>query len=324
MITVVIPVFNEEANLPLLIERLFPVLDQLDRPFEVIFVNDGSIDRSMYVLRDIARARPQVKVIGLARNYGQTAAMVAGFDHADGEVIVPMDADLQNDPADIPVLLAKLDEGFDVVSGWRKERKDQPLRRNLLSRIANALISLISGVRLHDYGCSMKAYRRSILGPVRLYGEMHRFMPIYASWYGARITEVVVRHEPRQHGQSNYGLERVFKVIMDLLVVQFLERSLAKPIYLFGGFGLLWLFVSFATLLYVIYLKIFENVSMILTPLPTLVAMSFMMGIMSILLGLIAELVIRVYFECQDKRIYHVREFIDGKTPPSGSLNRKA
>jgi len=228
MITVVIPVFNEEANLPLLIERLFPVLDQLDRPFEVIFVNDGSIDRSMHVLRDIARARPQVKVIGLARNYGQTAAMVAGFDHADGEVIVPMDADLQNDPADIPVLLAKLDEGFDVVSGWRKERKDQPLRRNLLSRIANALISLISGVRLHDYGCSMKAYRRSILGPVRLYGEMHRFMPIYASWYGARITEVVVRHEPRQHGQSNYGLERVFKVIMDLLVVQFLERSLGQ------------------------------------------------------------------------------------------------
>lgn len=324
MITVVIPVFNEEANLALLSERLFPVLDRLHRPFEVIFVNDGSADRSMQVLRDIACARPQVKVIGLARNYGQTAAMVAGFDHSDGEVIVPMDADLQNDPADIPVLLAKLDEGFDVVSGWRKERKDQPLRRNLLSRIANALISLISGVRLHDYGCSLKAYRRSILGPVRLYGEMHRFMPIYASWYGARITEVVVRHEPRLRGQSNYGLERVFKVIMDLLVVQFLERSLAKPIYLFGGFGLLWLLVSFATLLYVIYLKIFEHVSMILTPLPTLVAMSFMMGIMSILLGLIAELVIRVYFECQDKRIYHVREFVDGRTPLSGSLNRKA
>lgn len=314
-ISVIIPVYNEEQNIPLLVDRLFPVLDGLARSFEIIAVNDGSTDRSIDELRKAAAKRAEFKVVNLARNYGQTPAMMAALDFASGEIIVPMDADLQNDPADIPLLLAKLDEGYDVVSGWRKDRKDDAIKRNLVSRLANSLISWISGVRLHDYGCSLKAYRRSVIGGVRLYGEMHRFVPIYASWYGARIAEVPVRHHPRAHGTSHYGLERILKVLLDLVVVRFLDRYLGKPIYVFGGFGLLWLAVSFVTLIYVIYLKLFENLSMILTPLPMLVAMAFMMGIMSILIGLLAEIVVRIYFEAQSKLIYHTRETLNFDKP---------
>ena len=314
-ISVIIPVYNEERNIPLLVERLFAVLDGLARPFEVIAVNDGSTDRSIDALREAATARAEFKVVNLARNYGQTAAMMAALDFASGEIIVPIDADLQNDPADIPVLLAKLDEGYDVVSGWRKHRKDDAIKRNLVSRIANSLISWISGVRLHDYGCSLKAYRRSVIAGVRLYGEMHRFVPIYASWYGARIAEVPVRHRARTHGTSNYGLERILKVLLDLVVVRFLDRYLGKPIYVFGGFGLLWLAVALVTLIYAFYLKLFDNISMILTPLPMLVATSFMMGIMSILIGILAEIVVRIYFESQSKLIYHTRETVNLDPP---------
>jgi glycosyltransferase involved in cell wall biosynthesis len=314
-ISVIIPVYNEERNIPLLVERLFAVLDGLARPFEVIAVNDGSTDRSIDALREAAAARAEFKVVNLACNYGQTAAMMAALDFASGEIIVPIDADLQNDPADIPLLLAKLDEGHDVVSGWRRDRKDDAIKKNLVSQIANSLISWISGVRLHDYGCSLKAYRRSVIAGVRLYGEMHRFVPIYASWYGARIAEVPVRHHPRVHGSSNYGLERILKVLLDLLVVRFLDRYLGKPIYVFGGFGLLWLAASFVTLIYVFYLKLFDDVSMILTPLPMLVATSFMMGIMSILIGILAEIVVRIYFESQSKLIYHTRETVNLDPP---------
>jgi dolichol-phosphate mannosyltransferase len=310
-LSVIVPVYNEAPNIPILIERLIPVLESLGWPFEVIAVDDGSTDRSLDELRRAAGARPEFKVLALARNYGQTAAMMAALDYASGEIIIPIDADLQNDPADIPMLLAKLEEGYDVVSGWRKDRKDLAIKRKLLSRIANAIISWTSGVRLHDYGCSLKAYRRSVIGRVRLYGEMHRFVPIYASWYGARITEVVVRHHPRAHGSSHYGLERVLKVLLDLVVVRFLDRYLAKPIYVFGGFGLLWFAVSFTTLIYVLYLKFFENLSMIQTPLPTLVAMAFMMGVMSILVGLLAEIVVRIYFEAQSRSSYHIRETVN-------------
>jgi len=267
------------------------------------------------VLRELAAAYPELRVIDLARNYGQTAAMMAGFDHASGEIIVPIDADLQNDPADIPLLLAKIEEGFDVVSGWRKDRQDAAIRRNFVSRMANRMISRLSGVYLHDYGCSLKAYKRSVLGPVRLYGEMHRFVPIYASWYGARIAEVPVRHYPRLHGSSNYGLERIVKVMLDLLVVRFMDRWLGKPIYVFGGFGLLWFVVAALAMAYVVYLKVFENLSMIQTPLPLLVVMSFMMGVMSILIGLVAEIVVRTYFESQEKQIYHTRELINMDGP---------
>jgi dolichol-phosphate mannosyltransferase len=301
-----------------LIDRLFPVLDGLGRHFEVIAVDDGSTDHSLDELRKAASERPEFKVVSLARNYGQTAAMMAALDYASGDIIVPMDADLQNDPADIPMLLAKLQEGYDVVSGWRKDRKDLAIKRKLVSRVANAFISWISGVHLHDYGCSLKAYRRRVIGRVRLYGEMHRFVPIYASWYGARITEVEVRHHPRMHGSSHYGLERVLKVLLDLVVVRFLDRYLAKPIYVFGGFGLLWFAVSLATLIYVLYLKFFEHVSMIQTPLPTLVAMGFMMGVMSVLIGLLAEIVVRIYFEAQSKLSYHTRETLNLDGPREG------
>jgi dolichol-phosphate mannosyltransferase len=268
------------------------------------------------VLRDLAASHCELRVIDLARNYGQTAAMMAGFDHSRGDIIIPIDADLQNDPADIPALLAKLAEGYDVVSGWRKDRRDAAIRRNFVSRVANAVISKLSNVHLHDYGCTLKAYRRDVIGPVRLYGEMHRFVPIYAAWYGARITEIPVSHRPRLHGKSNYGLERVLKVVLDLLVVRFLDRWIGKPIYIFGGFGCLWLIVAGIAAIYMFYLKIAEHVSMILTPLPMLSVMSFMMGVMSICIGLVAEIVVRTYFESQGKRIYHARELINLESAP--------
>jgi dolichol-phosphate mannosyltransferase len=310
-ISVIVPAKNEEQNIPVLIKRLFPVLRELGRPFEVIVVNDGSTDGTLRALRGLAASHPELRVIDLARNYGQTAAMMAGFDHACGDIIVPIDADLQNDPADIPVLLAKLEEGYDVVSGWRKWRQDAAIRRNFVSRVANRVISRLSGVHLHDYGCSLKAYRREVIRSVRLYGEMHRFVPIYASLYGARITEVPVNHKPRLHGKSNYGLERIVKVILDLIVVRFLDRGIGKPIYLFGSFGMLWLAVAGTSFLYMLYLKFFEHLSMIQTPLPLLVVMSFMMAMMSICIGLVAEIVVRTYFESQGKSIYHVRRLIN-------------
>ncbi len=313
-ISVIVPAYNEAANLPILVERLFPVLEGLGRGFEVIVVNDGSRDATLAVLRALAAAQPLLKVIDLARNYGQTAAMMAGIDHARGDIIVPIDADLQNDPADIPHLLAKLEEGFDVVSGWRQNRQDAAITRNFVSRVANRVISWLSGVHLHDYGCSLKAYRRSVIGPVKLYGEMHRFVPIYASWLGARITEIPVNHSPRLHGTSHYGLERIIKVVLDLMVVRFLDRWLGKPIYIFGGFGLLWFAVAGLSALYMLYLKFFANLSMIQTPLPLLVVVSFMMGVMSILIGLVAEIVARTYYESQDKRIYHTRELLNMDT----------
>jgi dolichol-phosphate mannosyltransferase len=317
MISVIIPAKNEERNLPVLIDRLFSTLRELNRRFEVIVVNDGSTDETLRVLRRLAVSFPELRAIDLARNYGQTAAIMAGLDHARGDIIVPIDADLQNDPADIPRLLAKLDEGYDVVSGWRVDRQDAAIRRNLVSRIANAMISRLSGVHLHDYGCSLKAYRRKVIGSVRLYGEMHRFVPIYAAWYGARITEIPVNHSPRLHGKSNYGLERILKVVLDLIVVRFLDRWIGKPIYVFGGFGALWFLVAFLSAVLLLYLKLFVKVSMILTPLPLLVAMSIMMGVMSILIGLMAEIVVRTYFESQGKSIYHARELINLDAPSS-------
>jgi len=316
-ISVIVPAKNEAQNLPVLLERLFPVLHGLGRSFEVIVVNDGSTDDSLRVLRALAAIHPELRAIDLARNYGQTAAMMAGFDHSSGDIIVPIDADLQNDPADIPKLLAKLEEGYDVVSGWRKNRRDAAIRRNFVSRVANGLISRISGVHLHDYGCTLKVYRRSVIGGVRLYGEMHRLVPIYAAWYGARITELPVTHSPRLHGKSNYGLERILKIVLDLMVVRFLDRWIGKPIYVFGGFGALWFLVAALSAAYMFYLKFFENLSMILTPLPLLVAMSIMMGVTSICIGLVAEIVVRTYFESQGKSIYHTRELINLDAPPS-------
>jgi glycosyltransferase involved in cell wall biosynthesis len=311
MISVIIPIYGEENNIDPLFGDLLPVLKGLHRDFEIIAVNDGSRDASLQRLRVASAKIPELRVIDFRRNYGQTAAIMAGIDYASGEIIIPIDADLQNDPADIPSLLAKLDEGYDVVSGWRQVRKDQAFRRNFVSRIANKIISRISGVHLKDYGCTLKAYRSDMLKDVRLYGEMHRFIPIYASWMGARTTEVPVRHHPRRFGHSKYGLERITKVILDLMVVKFLDQHFVKPIYVFGGFGLLTLAVSFISGATVLYLKIFEGISMISTPLPLLTALTFLVGFMSLLMGLLAEMLVRTYFESQGRASYHVRELIN-------------
>lgn len=307
MLSIVIPVYNEQDNIFPLCEGLNAALQNVGQTFEVILVNDGSTDATDANLEAVATKDSRFKIINFRRNFGQTAAMMAGIDFASGDVIVGLDGDLQNDPVDIPRLLDKLAEGYDVVSGWRRSRKDASVRRNLPSRIANLLISKISGVHLHDYGCTLKAYKRDVVKGVRLYGEMHRFIPIYATWQGGRVTEIPVTHHPRIHGRSKYGLERVVKVILDLVVVKFLASYANKPIYVFGGFGLSSIAVSFLAGLWAIYLKLFENTSFIQTPLPLLVALTFITGIMSILMGLIAEIVMRTYYESQGKQVYLIR-----------------
>jgi glycosyltransferase involved in cell wall biosynthesis len=311
MISVITPVYCEEDNIDPLLDALVPVLRGLVLDFEIIAVNDGSPDSSLERLRAASANIPELKVIDFRRNYGQTAAIMAGIDYASGEIIITIDADLQNDPADIPILLAKLDEGFDVVSGWRQVRKDQAFRRNFPSRVANKFISWISGVHLKDYGCTLKAYRSDVLKDVRLYGEMHRFIPIYASWMGARTTEIPVRHHPRRFGGSKYGLERIAKVILDLMVVKFLDQQFVKPIYVFGGFGLFTLAISLLSAATMFYLKFIKGVSMILTPLPLLTALTFLVGFMSLLMGLLAEMLVRTYFESQGRSAYRVRQLIN-------------
>ncbi|MBI5164225.1 MAG: glycosyltransferase family 2 protein [Magnetospirillum sp.] len=310
-VSVVIPLYNEEQNVRPLCERLFAVLDALPNPVEVIIVDDGSRDRSLSLLQAEAAARPNLCVVAFRRNFGQTAAMMAGIDHATGDIVVMLDADLQNDPRDIPALLAKLDEGYDVVSGWRRNRKDAAIKRNFVSRVANLLISEVSGVKLHDYGCTLKAYRRDVLKGVRLYGEMHRFVPIYATWMGARVTELPVTHHPRLRGASKYGLERIFKVILDIMVVKFLAMYFAKPMYVFGGFGLLSIFGGLGVFGLVVFLRLFEGVSMIQTPLPILSVMMVVTGLMSLLMGLLAEMMVRTYYESQNKQPYLVHSVIN-------------
>ena len=307
-LSVVIPVFNEEENVRPLLEELFRELLRLGRTFEVICVDDGSRDQTFAGLSALAAQWPQLRVIRFRLNFGQTAAMSAGIEAARGEVIIPMDGDLQNDPADIGKLLARLDEGFDVVSGWRKHRKDKEFGRKLPSRIANRLISSISGVRLHDYGCSLKAYRRDVLQDVKLYGEMHRFIPIYASWQGARVTEMVVNHRARHAGKSKYGLGRTLKVVLDLMVVKFLASYATKPIYVFGGFGLFSLFCAVAAFALALYYKLRGLKDFVQTPLPLVTVMFTLVGALSLLMGLLAELVIRTYYESQGKRPYLIAE----------------
>jgi glycosyltransferase involved in cell wall biosynthesis len=301
-ISIVVPLFNECRNLPPLLDALDLALSSGGRTYEVILVNDGSSDATAERLDEIGDQR--VRVVHFRRNFGQTAALMAGFNTARGAVIIAMDGDMQNDPADIPKLLAKLDEGYDVVSGWRSQRQDAALRRNLPSKVANWLISTLSGVHLHDYGCTLKAYRRSALRDVRLYGEMHRFIPIYAAWNGGRVTEIPVSHHPRLHGKSNYGLERLVKVILDLMVLGFLYRFLQKPMYLFGSVGLFSFLISGVSGGASIYFKFFGGKSFIETPLPTMFAITFITGCMCFLMGLLAELITRTYHESQDKMTY--------------------
>ncbi len=307
-LSIIIPVFNEEDNIYPLYEDLMGVMKFIDHPYEIIFINDASKDTTAQRLDELASQNKLVKVIHFKINFGQTAAMMAGIDFSSGDLIIPMDGDLQNDPKDIPTLIAKLHEGYDVCSGWRKDRKDKTLKRNLPSKIANYLISKISGVHLHDYGCSLKAYKRAVIKDVKLYGEMHRFIPIYAAWQGAKVIEIPVSHHARRYGRSKYGINRTFKVILDLIVIKFFERYAQKPIYVFGGFGLFSIFLSILSFLFMVYLKYWQDTSFNRTPLPLLAVLFFIVGFQSILMGLIAELLNRTYHESQGKPVYLIKE----------------
>src|ERR687898_1626325 len=307
-LSIFLPVFNEKPNLAPLHIKLDAALKLLGRTAEIIYVDDGSTDGSLDVLRDIAERDARVKVVALRRNYGQTAAMSAGIDTATGDVLIPMDADLQNDPADIARLLDTLDQGYDVVSGWRKNRQDKAITRKFPSMIANRLISWIGGVPLHDYGCSLKAYRRESLQDVRLYGEMHRFIPIYAAWAGARVTEIPVEHHARTMGKSKYGLSRTLKVVFDLMTIKFMASYQTKPIYVFGMFGMFAFAISLLAGLYAVFLKIIHKADFVQTPLPILAIVMFAVGVQFLLMGLLAEMLVRTYHESQSKAIYAVRE----------------
>ncbi|HWN08377.1 MAG TPA: glycosyltransferase family 2 protein [Pyrinomonadaceae bacterium] len=309
-VSVFLPVYNEEPNLPPLHAKLDEALKTLGRTAEIIYVDDGSSDGSLGVLRDLARLDKRVRVVALKRNYGQTAAMAAGIDAAQGQVLIPMDADLQNDPADIVRLLEKLDEGYDVVSGWRKNRQDKVITRKIPSMLANRLISWIGGVPLHDYGCTLKAYRLESLSSVRLYGEMHRFIPILASWEGARVAEIPVAHHARTMGKSKYGLSRTFKVVFDLMTIKFMASYQTKPIYIFGTFGMIAIAFSVIAGVWATILKLWEGVSFILTPLPVIAVVMLAIGVQFLLMGLLAEMLVRTYHESQSKSIYAVREKI--------------
>jgi len=309
-----LPVYNEEENLRRLNESIFQAMENLGHDFEVIYVDDGSADRSLELLKEFAAKDRRVRVIAFRRNYGQTAAMAAGINAARGDVLIPMDADMQNDPADIEWLLSKLDEGYDVVSGWRKDRKDATLTRTLPSKLANGLISKISGVELHDYGCSLKAYRREVLKDVNLYGEMHRFIPIYASWAGARVTEIPVMHHPRIAGKSKYGLSRTIKVVFDLVTIKFMASYMTKPLYAFGWAGMLAFAISLFSALIAVLMKYVgwpHPASFIQTPLPVLAMVTLVLGIQLFLMGLIAEMVVRTYHESQGKPIYTIKTKIN-------------
>src|SRR6476659_7582087 len=312
-ISVFLPVFNEEPNLLPLHAKLNEALKALGRSAEIVYVDDGSTDASLKILRELAELDPRVRVVALRRNYGQTAAMAAGIDAASGKVLIPMDAALQHDPADITRLLEKLDEGYDVVSGWRKNRKDKMITRKIPSMIANRVISWIGGVPLHDYGCSLKAYRRESLQDVRLYGEMHRFIPIYASWAGARVTEIPVEHHPRTMGKSKYGLSRTVKVVFDLITIKFMASYQTKPLYLFGWAGLLTFAISFLSALLACLMKWASwphHADFVQTPLPIMAMVTLVLGVQLFLMGLLAEMLVRTYHESQAKPIYSVRQRI--------------
>ena len=310
-LSVLIPVFNEEDSLGPLHERLSQVLRELGRPYEVIYVDDGSVDASFARLRELAAGDGNVRVIRFRRNFGQTAAIAAGIARARGDVLCPMDADLQNDPRDIPRLLAKLGEGYDVVSGWRRVRRDPWLSRRLPSWIANKLISLITGVKLHDYGCMLKVYRAALLRDVHLYGEMHRFIPAYAAQQGARIAEIVVAHHPRRTGRSKYGISRTLRVVLDLIAVKFLLGYATRPIHVFGTVGAIACAAGFAAGAVTLYEKLALDIYVHRNPLILLAVFLFLLGIQCILMGLLAELLVRTYHESQNKTTYAVAELMN-------------
>jgi len=319
-ISVVVPVLDEEESLPFLYQRLTEVLDQNDYSYEIIVIDDGSTDRSFEILQDFQSKDPHLCVVRFRRNYGQTAAFAAGFDRAKGDVVITIDADLQNDPADIPALMQKLDEGYDVVSGWRIDRKDRFLDRRLPSIIANRLISWTTGVHIHDYGCSLKAYRREILDDVQLYGQLHRFLPALAHAVGATVTEIPVDHHPRRFGKAKYGLSRTIKVILDILAVRFLMSYSTRPIHIFGLLGLLSFFAGFVVLAYLFIVRLFLLEPIGDRPMTLLGILLTMLGVQLITSGLLAELVVRTYYESQGKPIYTLRE----ELPAAGAAHQGA
>lgn len=310
-LSIILPIYNEEENIKKLYEEIKEVLGNLAVSYEIIAINDGSYDKSYQVIKEIAQKDNFFRAVSFRKNFGQTAALAAGLEFSKGEIIIPMDADLQNDPADIPRLLEKLNEGFDVVSGWRKNRQDKLLTRKIPSWLANYLISFITGLRLHDYGCMLKAYKSEVIKDVRLYGEMHRFVPAYVFWHGAKVGELTVNHRPRIYGQTKYGLSRSFRVILDLLTVKFLTKYSTRPMHFFGYIGYGLLFLSFLSGLLAVSLRIFINLSFISTPLPLLTVFLFLVGLQFILMGLLAEILIRIYYESPSRPIYSVKERIN-------------
>ncbi len=319
LLSVVIPVYNERDNIPSLCDALRDALTDLPMPWEVVLVDDGSTDGSAEAIDAEAQRDHRFVAVHLRRNFGQTAAMAAGFDVARGDIIVAMDADLQNDPKDVPRLVAKLTEGYDVVSGWRKNRKDDWLTRVLPSRIANWLISAVTGVKLHDYGCSLKAYRREIIQDVRLYGEMHRFLPALCYWAGARIAEVEVAHHPRRYGKSKYGLSRIMRVLLDLITVKFLLSYSTMPIRVFGPPGVLSFLLGLALAAYLTWLKFAHGESLSKRPALMLAVLLMILGVQLVSIGLIGELVARTYYESQGKKVYTIRYIVgrDRSSPSS-------
>jgi len=310
-ISIVVPVYNEQENVEAVYTAISSALQNLGCSYEIVMVDDGSSDRSYSQLARLASEDPALKVIRFRRNFGQTAAMSAGFDYAKGDIIIPMDGDLQNDPADIPRLIEKIHEGYDVVSGWRRDRKDTFVTRKIPSLLANALISRLTGVHLHDYGCTLKAYRREVLNGINLYGEMHRFVPALASQFGAKVTELPVNHFPRLHGVSKYGISRTMRVILDLMTVKFLMAYSTKPIQLFGKWGIYTMLAGVGTGAMTLYMKFFEHLSMNRNPLLIVTAFLLFMGVQFIVLGLLGELNARTYFESQGKPIYAVKDRIN-------------
>ena len=327
MISIVVPLFNEIENVAELVEEVKTAMDRANLAFELILVDDGSTDGTVEKTHELRKSRPYLTIIEFRRNFGQTAAMAAGFDHARGEIVIPLDGDLQNDPNDIPRLIAKLNEGYDVVSGWRKHRKDKFVTRKIPSWLANRLIGKITGVALHDYGCTLKAYRREVIDQLRLYGEMHRFLPAMASWSGARVTEMAVNHRPRTRGQTKYGLNRTFKVILDLITIKFLGSFSTKPLHIFGGVGILTMLAAVILGCFVLYQKLSpEHLPFNRNALFMLSAGLVMMSVQFLLMGLLAEMLSRTYHESQNKPTYTIRRITrpdndDTAAPESGNDN---
>ncbi|MCI5066012.1 glycosyltransferase family 2 protein [bacterium] len=324
-ISVVVPVYNEIENISLCVKELDEVLRGLDEPYELIFVDDGSTDGTPGKVAEVAEGNPHVVLIEFRRNFGQTAAMAAGFEHARYEFIVPMDGDLQNDPREIPKMIAKIDEGYDLVAGWRKDRQDRFLSRRLPSMFANRLISWATGVSLHDYGCSLKVLRKDVAKSIRLYGEMHRFIPALAAEFGARIAEVPVNHRARIHGTSKYGISRTIRVVLDLLTVKFLLGYSKRPIHLFGSLGLLAGGSGFLILAWMTVEKLFFQMPLAQRPLLLLGVLLLILGVQFLVFGLLAEVLTRTYHESQEKPIYNVRRirrFLPESDHPPRSFSR--